>query len=49
MKYPRWKLPSDNGADVNSRDAYGNNLLMQAAIYATEADLRFLLAHGVGR
>src|SRR5215467_7748038 len=34
------------GADVNSRDQYGNTLLMQAAVYATRADLEFLLAHG---
>ena len=34
------------GADVNSRDADGTTLLMQAAVYATAADLEFLLAHG---
>jgi ankyrin repeat protein len=34
------------GADVNSRDADGTTLLMQAALYATAADLEFLLAHG---
>src|SRR2546423_664147 len=36
----------NNGADVNSRDTYGNTLLMQTAVYAREADLGFLLAHG---
>lgn len=34
------------GADVNSRDPDGNTLLMNAAVYATTADLEFLLAHG---
>jgi ankyrin repeat protein len=34
------------GADVNSRAADGTTLLMQAAVYATAADLEFLLAHG---
>src|SRR5215471_2744915 len=34
------------GADINSRDQYGNTLLMQTAVYATRADLEFLLAHG---
>src|SRR5215510_13083690 len=34
------------GADVNSRDADGNTLLMQAAVYATVADLELLLVHG---
>jgi ankyrin repeat protein len=34
------------GVDVNSRDADSNTLLMQAAVYATRADLEFLLAHG---
>src|SRR5215468_4359025 len=34
------------GADVNSRDQYGNTLLMQAAVYATRADLEFLLTRG---
>jgi ankyrin repeat protein len=34
------------GADVNSRDTDGNTLLMQAAVYATAADLEFLLVHG---
>jgi ankyrin repeat protein len=34
------------GADINSRDQYGNTLLMQAAVYATRADLEFLLACG---
>lgn len=34
------------GADANSRDADGATLLMQAAVYATAADLEFLLAHG---
>jgi ankyrin repeat protein len=33
-------------ADINSRDQYGNTLLMQAAVYGTRADLEFLLAHG---
>ena len=32
--------------DVNSRDADGNTLLMQTALYGTAADLDFLLAHG---
>ncbi len=36
----------NSGADVNSRDADGNTLLMQAAVYASAADLEFLLAHG---
>jgi ankyrin repeat protein len=36
----------NNGADVNSRDTYGNTLLMQTAVFAREADLAFLLAHG---
>src|SRR5215469_16878745 len=36
----------ENGADVNTRDADGNTLLMQAAVYATPADLEFLLSHG---
>jgi ankyrin repeat protein len=34
------------GADVNSRDDDGNTLLLQAAVYATAADLEFLLIHG---
>jgi ankyrin repeat protein len=34
------------GVDVNSRDDDGNTLLMQAAVYATAADLDFLLSHG---
>jgi ankyrin repeat protein len=33
------------GTDVNSRDADGNTLLIQAAVYATAVDLDFLLAH----
>ncbi len=36
----------NSGLDVNSRDADGNTVLMQAAVYATTADLEFLLAHG---
>jgi ankyrin repeat protein len=40
------KAAIDSGADVNSRDAYGNTLLMQAAVYAGAADLGFLLSHG---
>jgi ankyrin repeat protein len=40
------KAAINNGADVNSRDEYGNTLLMQAAVYATASDLDFLLAHG---
>jgi ankyrin repeat protein len=36
----------NSGVDVNSRDADGNTLLMQAAVYATAADLEFLVAHG---
>jgi ankyrin repeat protein len=36
----------EQGVDVNSRDSDGNTVLMQAAIYATTADLEFLLAHG---
>jgi ankyrin repeat protein len=35
-----------NGEDAKSRDADGNTLLMQAAVYATAADLEFLMAHG---
>ena len=34
------------GTDVNSRDADGNTLLIQAAVYATAVDLEFLLTHG---
>src|SRR5436309_2872160 len=34
------------GVDVNSRDANGNTLLMQASVYGTAADLEFLLTHG---
>jgi len=34
------------GVDINSRDANGSTLLMQASIYATAADLEFLLTHG---
>src|SRR2546422_316546 len=34
------------GADVNSRDADGNTLLMQAAVYAPVEDVEYLLAHG---
>jgi ankyrin repeat protein len=34
------------GVDVNSRDDGGNTLLMQAAVYATAADLDFLLSQG---
>jgi uncharacterized protein len=41
------KAAIDNGGDVNSRDADGNTLLMHAAVYATAADLEFLLSHGV--
>src|SRR5260370_39724653 len=40
------KAAIDNGVDVNSRDADGNTLLMQAAVYAAAADLEFLLARG---
>jgi ankyrin repeat protein len=40
------KVAINDGADVNSRDDYGNTLLMQAAIYANPSDLDFLLAHG---
>ncbi len=40
------KSAINHGVDVNSRDADGNTLLMQAAEYATRADLEFLLAHG---
>src|SRR5215471_7576614 len=40
------KTAISKGADVNSRDQYGNTLLMQAAVYATRADIEFLLAHG---
>src|SRR5258707_8261544 len=40
------KTAINNGVDVNSRDADGNTLLMQAAVYATAADLEFLVAHG---
>jgi len=34
------------GTDVNSRDADGNTLMIQAAMYARAADLEFLVAHG---
>ena len=34
------------GVDVNSRDADGNTLLMQTALYGTAEDLQFLLTHG---
>src|SRR5437016_1813402 len=34
------------GADVNSRDADGNTLVMQASVYGTSADVEFLLTHG---
>src|SRR5437588_3945775 len=34
------------GANVDSRDADGNTLLMQASVYGTAADVEFLLAHG---
>jgi ankyrin repeat protein len=40
------KAAINKGADVNSRDANGGTLLMQAALYASAADLEFLLAHG---
>lgn len=40
------KAAINDGADVNSRDDYGNTLLMQAAMYAIPSDLDFLLAHG---
>src|SRR5579863_1263583 len=40
------KVALNSGADVNSRDQYGNSLLMQAALYGTAADLDFLLARG---
>jgi len=36
----------NSGVDVISRDEGGNTLLMQAAVYATAADLEFLVAHG---
>jgi ankyrin repeat protein len=36
----------EKGVDINTCDADGNTLLMQAAIYATAADLEFLLARG---
>lgn len=36
----------EKGADINTRDANGNTLLMQAAVYARATDLEFLLAHG---
>jgi ankyrin repeat protein len=36
----------EKGADVDTLDADGNTLLMQAAVYATVADLEFLLSHG---
>jgi ankyrin repeat protein len=36
----------NEGVDVNSRDADGNTLLMQTALYAPRADIEFLLAHG---
>src|SRR5260370_13003010 len=36
----------NEGVDVNSRDVDGNTLLMQAAVYATAADLESLVAHG---
>src|SRR5262245_40039563 len=40
------KAAINNGADVNTRDANGATLLMQAALYASAADLELLLAHG---
>src|ERR1700722_9788853 len=42
----RVKVAINNGVDVNSRDLDGNTLLMQAAVYATAADLEFLLTRG---
>jgi len=36
----------EEGVNVNIRDADGNTPLMCAAVYATPADLEFLLAHG---
>jgi len=36
----------EKGVDINTRDADGNTLLMQAAVYATATDLEFLLARG---
>ncbi|MGH9613256.1 MAG: ankyrin repeat domain-containing protein, partial [Bryobacteraceae bacterium] len=35
-----------SGVDANSRDADGNTLLMETAVYGSVADLDFLLAHG---
>jgi ankyrin repeat protein len=40
------RIAVNNGANVNSRDADGNTLLMQAAVYSTAAEIEFLLAHG---
>ena len=42
----KFRIAIRAGADVNSRDADGTTLLMQAAVYATAADLEFLLVHG---
>jgi ankyrin repeat protein len=36
----------EKGPDINIRDADGNTLLLQAAVYTTVADLEFLLARG---
>jgi ankyrin repeat protein len=36
----------NQGADVNSRDEFGNTLLMQAALYSTPALMQFLLERG---
>jgi len=41
----RIRTAIEAGVDVNSRDADGNTLLMQSAVYATAANLEFLLAH----
>jgi ankyrin repeat protein len=41
----RLRTAITSGTDVNIRDADGNTLLIQAATYATAADLDFLLAH----
>src|SRR5260370_22997195 len=42
----RVRAAINKGVDANSRDENGNTLLMQAAVYATRADLEFLLARG---
>jgi hypothetical protein len=42
----RIRAAIEEGVDLNSWDANGNTLLMQAALNTRLADLEFLLAHG---